>query len=277
MRAAVVNFSSRLRMRVWRATGILMPPGRFRIGPECRFESPCALNSCLLTKTPLKVGAFTTFDGSDLDGRIGDIEIGRYCAVARHVDIGSSRHPTSWLSTSIRQYKAAFLQWENERGKKMHLIPYREKRSTVIGNDVCIYDHVIINSGVTVGDGAIIAAGAVVTKDVPPYAVVGGVPARVLKYRFEPETVKELLELRWWRYDLADFGKIDWSDAKAAIAGIKAAIARGVEPYEAPVVTADGFRPYSRRPFFFEWTVKVRRIKVFWIWIVHKILKTESK
>ena len=268
---AVVNLTSSLRLRLWRATGILMPLGKHRISPQCRFESPCALNSCLLTKTSLEVGAFTTFDGTDRHGRIGDLRIGRYCAVARHVDIGSSRHPSSWLSTSIRQYKAAFLQWENERGKRIHLVPYRETRPTTIGNDVCIYDHVIINAGVAIGDGAIVAAGAVVTKDVPPYAVVGGVPAKVLKYRFAPEIIDELLKLKWWRYDLADLGEIDWSDVRAAIEGVKSAIGRGVKPYEAPVVSAREFLPYTRKPFFFEWNARSQRVKFLWIWLRHKV------
>ena len=67
-----------------------------------------------------------------------------------------------------------------------------------IGNDVWIATHVIIKDGITIGDGAIIGAGAVVVKDVPPYAVVGGVPAKVIKYRFEQSIINKLLVLQWW-------------------------------------------------------------------------------
>lgn len=73
----------------------------------------------------------------------------------------------------------------------------------MVGNDCWIGQGVRIIAGVTVGDGAMILAGAVVTKDVPPYAVAGGVPARVLRYRYGEETVSRLLEARWWDRDLA--------------------------------------------------------------------------
>lgn len=73
----------------------------------------------------------------------------------------------------------------------------------VIGNDVWIGAYAKIVEGVRIGDGAVIAAGAVVTKDVPPYAIVGGVPAKIIKYRFEEKQIKQLLELKWWNKDIA--------------------------------------------------------------------------
>jgi len=70
----------------------------------------------------------------------------------------------------------------------------------VVGNDVWIGANVLVVGGVTIGDGAVIAAGAVVTKDVPPYAVVGGVPARIIKYRFSDEVISLLKEIQWWYF-----------------------------------------------------------------------------
>lgn len=70
-----------------------------------------------------------------------------------------------------------------------------------IGNDVWICQRAVIISGVTIGDGAVIGANAVVTKDVPPYAVVGGSPARILKYRFPKNTIEKMLAIRWWEWD----------------------------------------------------------------------------
>lgn len=71
-----------------------------------------------------------------------------------------------------------------------------------VGNDVWIGAKVFIKAGIEVGDGAIISAGAVVTKDVPPYAIVGGVPSKVIKYRFDIDTIQRLLKLQWWEYNV---------------------------------------------------------------------------
>lgn len=84
------------------------------------------------------------------------------------------------------------------------------KGPTVIGNDVLIMYGAMVLSGVTIGDGAIVGAGSVVTKDVPPYAIVAGNPARVIKYRFSEEQIKALLEIRWWNWsdkEIRDYEK----------------------------------------------------------------------
>ena len=83
----------------------------------------------------------------------------------------------------------------------------------IIGNDVWIGQDVTFStSGISVGDGAIVAAGSLVTKDVPPYTIVGGVPAKFIKYRFPEGTIKKLLELKWWKYGFADFEGINMDD-----------------------------------------------------------------
>ena len=76
---------------------------------------------------------------------------------------------------------------------------YEDCPLTTIGNDVWIGAHAQIKSGITIGTGSIVAAGAVVTKDVPPYAIVGGVPAKIIRYRFPEETVEKLLKSEWWK------------------------------------------------------------------------------
>ena len=119
------------------------------------------------------------------------VSIGRYCSIANNVLIGATIHPTNWLSSSPFQYDF----WlDPECPKKKWVIA----KPTSIGNDVWIGASAIIQSGIKVGDGAIIGSGAVVTHDVPPYAVVVGVPARILRYRFPAPIIKTLLSLRWW-------------------------------------------------------------------------------
>jgi len=116
--------------------------------------------------------------------------IGKYCSIASFCSIGSNNHPLSWFSTSPKLYSQINLV--NERGY------HDNKMAPVIGNDVWIGTHSIILRGVKIGDGAIIAAGSIVTKDVPPFAVVGGVPAKLLKYRFSSEIIAKLLDIEWW-------------------------------------------------------------------------------
>jgi len=139
--------------------------------------------------------------------------IGKFCSISENVCIGAGNHPLDFLSTSPFFY-LQMLGWR-QNNEYTPLIPCR------IGNDVWIGRNAFIKGGVTVGDGAVVAAGAVVIKDVPPYAVVGGVPAKVLKYRFNEETIRELLELKWW--DLSDdiIRKIPYDNVNEAIAYLR--------------------------------------------------------
>jgi len=122
--------------------------------------------------------------------------IGAFCSIGEHVFVGlRGRHPTHWLTTH-----PAFYSTQGQAGTS--LVDYTTFSEytgrTRIGNDVWISARALILGGLTVGHGAIVAAGAVVTQDVPPYAIVGGVPARILRMRFNDEVVSELLSLRWW-------------------------------------------------------------------------------
>lgn len=131
--------------------------------------------------------------------------IGKFCSIADHVRTGFGNHPTQLMSTWPGFYydTTSELKYTFYTGKPQIDIfkktgPVGGNFVVYIGNDVWIGSHVLIMDGVTIGDGAVIAAGAVVTKDVEPYAIYGGVPARLIKYRFSQERIQAFLDFKWW-------------------------------------------------------------------------------
>jgi acetyltransferase-like isoleucine patch superfamily enzyme len=125
--------------------------------------------------------------------------IGKYTSIGSNCQIGMYEHPINYVSTSPYFYQS----WRNILGTKENL--WNEiKNPPSIGNDVWIGNNSVILQGVKIGDGAVIAAGAVVTKDVDPYAVVGGVPAKPLRKRFTDEQISYLLNLKWWDMGLEE-------------------------------------------------------------------------
>lgn len=129
---------------------------------------------------------------------INNCEIGKFSSIAPSVKIGFGMHPTNLISTS-----PLFYTDENIFGYAFQVNKsVEEYRKTIIGNDVWIGLNSIILDGIKIGDGAIIGAGAVVTKDIPPYAIVGGVPAKIIRYRFDEKKINEVKKSKWWEKDL---------------------------------------------------------------------------
>ncbi|MBD3189614.1 MAG: antibiotic acetyltransferase [Candidatus Heimdallarchaeota archaeon] len=148
----------------------------------CRFGGP-----------PISIGRYTGLM-NDVEV-IGPVTIKRYCAIARNVLFQGRNHWSNWNALQTRFYKELL----DEK------LPYVDKGGIEVGNAVWIGTQVIVLPGVTIGDGAIIGAGSIVTKDVEPYSIAVGVPAVHKKYRFKPEVIQELLEIKWWDWPL---GKI---------------------------------------------------------------------
>ena len=152
------------------------------------------LENCIINNS--QISSFTYIGRNSL---VQNCSIGMFCSIANNVSIGLGNHPLNLFSTSPLFYKC-----DNSIGVKVveKDLDFKEYNTITIGNDVWIGAHAIVLDGVTIGHGAVVASNAVVTKDVPPYAIVGGVPAKVLKYRFSDEKINNLLEMRWWDWKL---------------------------------------------------------------------------
>lgn len=145
--------------------------------------------------------------------------IGKYCSISHNVKIGMGPHPVGYSSTSPVFYSKA-------RGfiEKDGYDEIADKGKTVIGNDVFIAANAIILAGVRVGDGAVVAAGSVVTKDVPPYGIVAGIPAKIVKMRFPEDIRNALLKSHWWDMPVKELVKRFDPDPGTFLKNLKEAI-----------------------------------------------------
>ncbi len=181
-----------------------------------------------------RIGAYTYLGGSQAALRHVD-GIGRFCAIAGGIVAGQAEHGIGQMSihpmfsgnwANVWPELQAFYDHNKpvraqSLRKDVSSIQHRSARIQ-IGNDVWLGYGVFIRRGVKIGDGAVVAANSVVVSDVPPYAVVGGNPARILKYRFSEDIIALLLEARWWDKGLAAVDGLDWTDAQACAAELVA-------------------------------------------------------
>ena len=172
----------------------------FLIHKLSRLLHPAAFRDCVIDNNA-KVGS-GSYCVKTVMGRysyMGDncvavnAKIGSFCSIAGYCCIGGGAHPTDRFSTS-----PVFYEGRNVFRKNFSEMTFDAEKPVVIGNDVWIGEKVFIKDGITIGDGAIIGALSIVTHDVPPYAIVGGVPAKLIRYRFSPDVIDKHLELQWW-------------------------------------------------------------------------------
>lgn len=131
-------------------------------------------------------------------GEDAGLTVGKFCSIARNVSIFlGGNHRIDWITTYPFSVQPP---WRSQTGKVAHPV---SRGNVIIGNDVWLGNGCTILSGVTIGDGAVIAANATVTRDVPPYAVAAGNPAKVVKFRFSEGDIQKLQATQWWNWDEA--------------------------------------------------------------------------
>lgn len=172
----------------------------YYISKLIRRSRPPALRHCKISpKAVVLSGSDLTnvivgrFSYCGYNCQIVECEIGAFCSIADGVAIGRGEHPITAVSTS-----PVFHAGKNIFRRNFATHNFERGGRTTIGNDVWIGLGSIIKAGVTIGDGAVVGAGSVVTKDVAPYSICAGVPAREIRKRFDDETCKALQESRWW-------------------------------------------------------------------------------
>jgi len=201
---------------------------------ELTLEHGVKLHQIKILSKKLSIGAYTDIvSGSELH----DVSsIGRYCSIAKDVIIGQDRksHPLNWLTShsglaSLRQ-------------KLGNVAPHHDGvKQTSIGHDVWIGMDVLILEGVTIGTGAVIGAQSLVNKDVPPYAIVVGSPAKVVRYRFDQAVIDGLLASQWWNLPASQLAQLPIENPEALLAHFAGAVAPDQHPGKVVINT----RPFQ--------------------------------
>lgn len=144
----------------------------------------------------VQLGDFTYVAGNT---SISKTTIGKFCSIGPDCKIGLGKHPANTFVSSHPIFFSDLKQAQISFADKKY---FEEFENITIGNDVWLGANVIVVDGVNISDGVIVAAGSVVTKNIPPYAIVGGVPAKIIKYRFEKDEIEKLIEMKWWNMDV---------------------------------------------------------------------------
>lgn len=201
-----------------KAKGIEVAPSTklhlpIRVAPPVKFFGGTLTHSCSLD-------AFSYISPNCI---LHAVDIGRYCSIGDGVAV-LSNHPTNRLSTHPFTYESIFA--DDYSGKTSNQLPFPDKLPrTTIGHDVWVGSNVKIIAGVTIGDGCIVGAGSLVTKDLPPFSIVGGIPAKLIRMRFEDQIINRLQSIRWWQFNLLNVPLV-WDDIAYCLQHLELMIAK---------------------------------------------------
>jgi acetyltransferase-like isoleucine patch superfamily enzyme len=213
---------------------------RWSVGDAFGFADGCALEPYGQIfdghYLPAAFGAFS-YSHSALNRHL---RVGRYCSLAKNIAWMGAAHPTAWVSSSPTFFDnglPATRAFRQGRGLDYPIADFPPTDPTVtIGHDVWIGDEVMIAPGVTIGHGAILGARALVLQDVPPYALVVGHPARIVRYRVPEALIPRFLDLQWWRYTPDRLNLLPAREPERFLDGFEEMIARDPSGQISPVM-----------------------------------------
>jgi len=209
------------------------------VRPDARIEPYAHILSGMML--PLAMGAFS-YACSQIRP---NLRVGRYCSLANNVDQLGAGHPTDWVTSSPfthnPQPMGGFADYLVAAGiSRFDLYDFDLGSAEIeIGNDVWIAEHAVLKPGIKIGDGAIVATRAIVTHDVPPYAIVGGIPAQVIRYRFSDDLIARIQATRWWRYGPDVLQPLDPRDPAGFVDRFEQAVVNGAKQLELPALTGE--------------------------------------
>jgi len=216
----------------WKVNGVYKPGERIRIHRTAVVEPYTSQAKGRV----VSLGAFSYCRTRNI---APDFRVGRYCSVATGVSLSEQEHPLDRISTHpFTTHKHMVDLAKSEFNSDITIFRHQfTLPAPSIGHDVWIGEGAVIKRGISVGTGAVIAARAYVTKDVPPYAIVGGVPARVIRHRFDEATREALLASEWWRYRYTDLPRIDPRDIDGFLGALSELRASGnILEYQPPLI-----------------------------------------
>ena len=227
----------------------------YQLHHEIIIEGPCAFYGGAYSPNPwsgsgglCSMGAYSYSHSALPEG----FRVGRYCSIAKGLRFLDFSHPIDWVSSSV-----AFFFPENVKKRTVlsGIIDRRVKQSTsafsrkafdpvcgksypTIEHDVWIGENVTLAMGITIGTGSVIASNSTVTKDVPSYSIVAGVPAEIKKHRFHPNIIDALMSLQWWQYNMLDFGNIDFTSPEQFVDELNYKVSIGaIQPWSGETVS----------------------------------------